>query len=246
MSDFDKKQADDAYPEGIEHGFWSIARHRIVDRALRNAAQAGLRSVSGHILEVGCGPGIVVAALRTRGHCVWGVELGTPTIRAAAAPYVTAGANAQDLAQPFRHRIETIMLLDVIEHIEDDISFLGSLLSAYPSCRCVLVTVPARYEVWSNYDEHFNHFRRYTRAMLNRLLEQAHLKPVTTRYFFHSLYLAAWLLNAVGRKREVALRPPSMLVVQRLIALGLGLEDRLIGSLPIPGLSLLSVASVQP
>jgi SAM-dependent methyltransferase len=246
MSEFDQKRVDDAYPEGIEDGFWSLARNRIIERALRSAVRQGLRSPTGRILEVGCGPGIVVAALRSQGHDVWGVELGEPAVRAAAAPYVTVGTRAEDLDGSFRDSIETVLLLDVIEHVEDDVAFLASVLSACPRCRCVIVTVPARPEVWSNYDEYFGHFRRYTRETLDGALRQAGVQPVAVRYFFHALYLAARLINALGRKRTVSFARPSALPLQRLVAAGLGLEDRLIGSAALPGLSLLAVARVAP
>ncbi len=245
MTEFDERHAGDAYPEGIEHGFWSVARHRILDRALRDAARAGLRGSGGTILEIGCGPGIVVAAMREAGHAIWGVELGIPGVRRAAKPYVTVGTKAQDLDDAFRSGVETLMLLDVIEHIEDDVAFLASLLSACPKCRCVIVTVPARPEVWSNYDEHFGHFRRYTRDSLRTALVGARLEPKLSRYFFRALYAAALILKALGRRREVNLSAPSLPRVQAIVAAAIGLEDRIVGALPLPGLSLLAVAAVE-
>jgi hypothetical protein len=246
MSEFDTRKAMEAYPEGIEHGFWTLARNRIIDAALRQAVRDGLRSEGGAILEVGCGPGIVVAALRQMGHFAWGVELGSPPIRAAAAPFVTAGAYAQDLHISFRSSVETIMLLDVIEHIEDDVSFLQTLIPAFPNCRCIIITVPARPEVWSNYDDHFGHFRRYTVDSLNMTITRAGIRSRSTRYFFTSLYIAARLINAVKRPRAVTLRPPALLPLHRIVAWGLGIENRLLAGVPVPGLSLLTIAEVQP
>jgi SAM-dependent methyltransferase len=244
-SAFVTDQTADAYPLGIENGFWSLARHAIVSDALRYAARTGLRSPSGRIVEVGCGPGIVVNALRAEGHDVWGVELGTPEVRPAAAAYVTTGIPAQDLEAQFRASVDTVLLLDVIEHIQDDVSFLKSIVSAFPNCRCFIVSVPARKEAWSNYDEHYGHFRRYTRRTLARALNEAGLTPRRTRYFFRALYGAALLIKAFGRKRTVALRAPRHLGLQRLLALAFRLEDRVLGSSPFPGLSLLSIADVR-
>jgi len=241
-SEFDASQAADAYPEGIEHGFWSIARNRMIDSALAEAARIGIRTPRGRILEIGCGPGIVVNAMRAEGHDAWGVELGEPMVREAAKPYVTTGLAAQDLDAAFRKSIETIMLLDVIEHIEDEVSFLQSILPAFPNCRSLIVTVPARPEVWSNYDEYYGHFRRYTRETLDAAMVRAGLIPKKTRYFFRSLYFAAKLINTVGRKRAVVLRSPRFLPLQRMIARGFDLENWLAGSLPIPGLSLICIA----
>lgn len=241
-SEFDTAQAADAYPTGIENGFWSIARHSIIVGALKHAARTGLRSPQGRVLEIGCGPGIVVNAMRARGYDVWGVELGTPVVRQAAAPYVTTGIPAQELDANFRGSIETLLLLDVIEHIDDEVSFLQSVLPAFPNCRCVIVTVPARQEAWSNYDEYYGHFRRYSRTSLAKALMEAGLIPQHIRYFFFALYGAAMLINIFGRERGVVLRAPGFPKLQRLIALGFQLEDKLLGSLPLPGLSLLAIA----
>jgi SAM-dependent methyltransferase len=245
-SEFDIAQTADAYPVGIENGFWSIARHRIIARALKDATAAGLRSPAGRILEIGCGPGIVVNAMRAEGYDVWGVELGTPSVRQAAASYITTGIPAQQLNASFRATVETVLLLDVIEHIEDEVIFLRSVLPAFPNCRCVIVTVPARQEVWSNYDDYYGHFRRYTRESLDNTLTEAGLTTQHTRYFFRSLYGIAILINALGHKRAVVLKAPKSSVLQHLIALGFELEDRLFSSLSIPGLSLISIARIGP
>ena len=245
MSEFDVLQAADAYPEGIENGFWTLARNRLLDTTLGKPAALRTGQGSRRILEVGCGPGVVVGAMRDAGHDIWGVELGTPTVRDAAAPFVTTGTRAEDLDRAFRDSVDTLMLLDVIEHIENDVAFLQSLLPAFPNCRCVIVTVPARQEVWSNYDEYYGHYRRYTIETLNRSLVSAGLRPVKTRYFFQSLYLAALLINFLGQKRQVVLSPPRSVFLHRVIAKVLDVENRVFNRLPGPGLSLLSIAEIE-
>jgi hypothetical protein len=68
------------------------------------------------------------------------------------------------------------------------------------------------------------------------------LAPQRTRYFFRTLYVAAMLIKALGRERAVALSAPRLLPLQRLVAFGFGLEDRLVGAIPVPGLSLICIA----
>jgi SAM-dependent methyltransferase len=235
-------QFDPAFPPGVEKHFWTMARIEIVTETLRNAARDGLRSSQGRILDVGCGPGIVVGALREKGYDIWGVDLGNPSVVGAALDYVQINKPAQDLEPAFRESIETVILLDVIEHISDETGFLASLMQAFPNCRCVLVTVPARTELWSGYDEYFGHFRRYSRESLNRAMDLAHIKPVKTRYFFGSLYVAARLIKAMGRTRENFFRSPTMPFLHRLVARGLVLEDRIIGAVSGRGSSLISIA----
>ena len=91
------------------------------------------------------------------------------------------------------------MLLDVIEHIEDDREFLRTIRSAFSNCQCVIVTVPARPEAWSEWDEYYGHFRRYSPETLRKTLS-AIGGCVYVRYFFRSLYLAglAYLCRRPG------------------------------------------------
>jgi 2-polyprenyl-3-methyl-5-hydroxy-6-metoxy-1,4-benzoquinol methylase len=241
-TDFSEGLAGHAYPEGSEFGFWSLARHRVLDRALRQAARQGLRSANGKILEVGCGPGIVVKALRDLGHDIRGVELGEPAVRSGARDHISTGIAAEHLPARERSEVETLLLLDVIEHVDDAPRFLRGLAGALPNCKCVIVTVPARMEVWSNWDEYYGHFRRYSRTSLAEALIQAGFRVSSDRYFFRGLYLAARLINLLGRKRAVELRSPSLRPLQQMIALAFAAEDRLFGASPLPGMSLIAVA----
>ena len=78
--------------------------------------------------------------------------------------------DARQLEVAQRNEVRTILLLDVIEHLEDPVAFLAELRSHFPALRHLLLTVPARQELFSNYDEFNGHFRRYDPALLRELL----------------------------------------------------------------------------
>lgn len=141
---------------------------RVVERALRQAVQRPAR-----VLEIGCGPGIVLRHLRSVGIDCWGCELGQPPLPAPIAPFVFTGRNCLHLEREFRESIEVLLLLDVLEHIRDDAEFLREVRMAYPNARTLLVTVPARRELWSNYDVHCGHFRRYDRPAVAAMMANA-------------------------------------------------------------------------
>ena len=208
-SEFNDEKFTDAYPLGIERNFWSIARNEILSRALDEAVREGLRSKEGRILEIGCGIGVVIQGLRNKGHDACGVELSSPPyIVTGASEHVTTGTLAQDLSPGVRESIETILLLDVIEHIENDSEFIRNILSAFPACQCVIVTVPARPEVWSTWDDHYGHLRRYTLASLKKTLEIADLTPLQPQYFFpYAIYCC--LVYEKGRAQESSFRKSS-------------------------------------
>ena len=190
-SEFDARRFSHNYPPGIENYFWSLARTDLVRRTLEEAASAGYRRPHERILEVGCGTGIVVSALKEAGLDIWGVDIGHPRVVDSAHDRVTVAMDARHLGKQFRESVETLMFLDVVEHIENDVDFLKDTLRHFPNCSCVIITVPAGPEAWSRWDEYYGHFRRYTKASLDEMVRKSGLSPERTRYFFRALYLAA-------------------------------------------------------
>jgi SAM-dependent methyltransferase len=242
-SEFDHEQFDRAYPAGKEHNWWNVARNLVLGSELARARKSGLVSASPRILEIGCGRGIVVQHLVSRGWDVWGVELATPAPIEGIEERVITGSDAENLSSAFRASVECIMLLDVIEHIEDAPAFLRRMLRSFPNAGTAIVTVPARPEAWSNYDDYYGHFRRHTPASLRDELTRGGLRPIRVRYFFHSLYFAAVAINLAGRQRDVALSAPGHIGLHRFVATSMWLENRILGPMRIvPGLSLLAIA----
>jgi hypothetical protein len=236
-SAFDGEQFSSAYPAGMELHWWHRARNNIVARELALQLPAGAR-----LLEIGCGPGIVIDGLLRRGWDAWGVDLGTPAPLGSAEQRVKLGMSATNLPRRFRESVSCLLFLDVIEHIERVPEFLAEILSAFTAARTVVITVPARQEVWSNYDTYYGHFRRYTPETLRAELGQGGLTVSASYYFFHSLYLAALLLQKAGRQRSVHLSAPKSILPQRIVGAWLRAESAILASTPLPGLSLLAVA----
>ena len=241
---YDSILFEDNFPAGVEDHFWFKARNTILDKTIRGLSRSGMLSASPILLEVGCGTGIVVSGLRRFGHDISGVELGRPP-HVLAPDRMRTGLKAQDLETVQRERVEALMFLDVIEHVPDDVELLQETVAAFPNCRCVLVTVPARTELWSQHDVYYKHYRRYSRRSLATTFKSSGLQPLSTRYMFKSLYAAAGCLKVSGRDRDPIMRAPNNKAVHHLLASGLVLEDLCLANLPIPGLSVLGVGLVR-
>lgn len=82
-----------------------------------------------------------------------------------------------------------ILLMDVIEHIEDDIAFLEYLRNQPFSTTQtrVLITVPALQSLFCSHDVYLGHYRRYTNGMLQEHVERSNYILLKRGYFFFAL-----------------------------------------------------------
>jgi 2-polyprenyl-3-methyl-5-hydroxy-6-metoxy-1,4-benzoquinol methylase len=92
-----------------------------------------------------------------------------------------------------------ILMMDVIEHVDDDVGLIRAYTDRMPQDGMVLVTVPAFQFLWSGHDVFLEHKRRYTRASLHRSLEAAGLEVIRDRYFFSALFPLICAVRLWGR-----------------------------------------------
>ena len=106
--------------------------------------------------------------------------------------------------------------------------------------------MPARSELWSNYDEHYGHFRRFDRPGLRALFRSSGFGVLESGYFFHSLYPAALLLKTIHGERAVAIRAPdpNKVGLHHLVASLFQIEYRLLPR-SLPGTSCYAVLRRQ-
>jgi ubiquinone/menaquinone biosynthesis C-methylase UbiE len=87
---------------------------------------------------------------------------------------------AEDLAG---NRIDSVVCLNVLEHIEDDKRVLSELYRAIEPGGVVIVLVPAHPELYCDLDRNLAHFRRYTRELLEERFREAGFAVEKSRYF---------------------------------------------------------------
>jgi hypothetical protein len=91
--------------------------------------------------------------------------------------------------------VDIVLLLDVLEHIQDEKSFLN-LLRTYPfisETTFFIITVPAFQSLFSSHDVFLGHFRRYNKKSLKKLIDECGLSIVEQGYFFASLLIPRFL-----------------------------------------------------
>jgi len=202
-TEFEPEQFALCYPPGIENHYWTAARNLIVEHELK---AAGLEQP--RILEIGCGKAVVVAYFREKGYSCWGVELAKVAAIESVKDFVFGGISATDLPSAQREHFNMLFLLDVIEHLPDPAAFLSKLKAAFPNVSRLIITVPARAELWSNYDVHYGHYCRYDLETIREVVRATGGSVLSLRYLFHVLYLPARLTLALFRRRSVKIEAP--------------------------------------
>ncbi|WP_295436823.1 methyltransferase domain-containing protein [uncultured Thiodictyon sp.] len=131
------------------------------------------------------------------------------------------------------HRL--ILMMDVLEHVADDLGLLRAYSDPMPSGGRILITVPAFQSLWSGHDTFLEHYRRYRIGMVDDLVRRAELRVIKSRYFFGLLFpiAAAMRLRERGRLRRGEIQPTSSLalyppVVNRALTLVHDLERALV------------------
>jgi SAM-dependent methyltransferase len=79
--------------------------------------------------------------------------------------------------------IDSVVCLNVLEHVEDDRRVLSELYRAIQPGGTVTVLVPAHPALYSDLDRNLGHFRRYTEASLTSVFRDAGFVVETSRYF---------------------------------------------------------------
>jgi SAM-dependent methyltransferase len=103
--------------------------------------------------------------------------------------------------QPFLADMDTVICLNVLEHIEDDHAGLANIFSALSPGGRAIVLVPEGQSVFGTIDEALGHFRRYSEAELKDKMEQAGFQ-VEQIIRFNRVSRPAWFVSGRILKRR--------------------------------------------
>ena len=142
---------------------------------------------------------------------------------------------------------DLVLLMDVLEHVDDDLSLLTHYTHDLKAGTKVLITVPAFPFLWSGHDVFLEHRRRYSLDTLRPVVKGAGLNIVNDCYGFGLLFPLAAAMRLVRRLKEPDAVPHSDLKVHHPIinaALGAicALERPLMNGNTLMGLSVFCLA----
>ncbi len=221
--------------------FRNLNLHRLIASLVRGES----------VLDIGCGSATLLTILRRRGHTVFGLEPNEALVK---------NANARDTELKVFHgtgesvntlglRFETITIIDVLEHIEDDRSQLARIHAALAPGGQLIVLVPAFQALYGKRDLRNGHYRRYSRKELVGKMQDAGFSIDSSRHWNALGFVPYWFSERVLRRElngdirtDKAKSWPTRLVIRALHAWYRKLENNI--SLGF-GLSLIVTATRQ-
>ena len=172
-----------------ERHCWFLTRRKFIFDKIKRFSSSSAR-----ILEIGCGCGNVSSFLAKKGYKVVGCDYSYDAIKKAWPGFERVQADASKV--PFRdNSFDIVGLFDILEHFSDDIMLLKEALKVLKKSGIIVVTVPARQELWSSFDEMSLHKRRYTKENLQNIFLECKIKILSINYMFTSLYLPVKFLR---------------------------------------------------
>ncbi len=82
-----------------------------------------------------------------------------------------------------KNKFDTIVSLDVLEHIKDDKKQIRKYYNSLKKSGHLILIVPAFQFLYSNFDKDINHFRRYDKRNIKKLIKKLKFKIIKLDYF---------------------------------------------------------------
>ncbi len=201
------------------------------------------------ILEIGAGIGNFTNLMLDR-ELVVAADVYRPCVeylqkRFADQPHVLP--KHLDVADPAtmalgRYDLDTVVCLNVLEHVEDDRGALSHMFSVLRSGGCLVLLVPAFQFLFGTVDSSLGHHRRYTKPPLMEKMRQTGF-TIEKVFYMNIIGMAGWFLNnRVFKRTEES--PRQIALFDRLIAPVAERAEKIVQ--PPIGLSLIAIGRKTP
>ena len=223
--------------------WWFVARRKIIFSAINNLRFPGKI----RILEAGCGNGCNLSMLSHFGEVI-AFEKNEGAFERAKSKKIGQIFKAElpyDLPKNIKKNFDLIVMLDVLEHIDDDSQSLTTVKNLMKDKGLILITVPAYQWLWSEHDVHHHHIRRYSKSPLKEKLDISGFKVKYISYFNTLLFPFALIERMKQRifpsKEEIFNMPNKR--INFLFEKIFSFESNFINKMSFPfGLSLIVIA----
>lgn len=158
------------------------------------------------ILDVGAGSGFFSRYLLSNSNAkeAWCVDIS-----------YDSDTDSLEVEKPvhFRRSVDgvdadLVLLMDVLEHVDDDVGLLKEYAGKVPSGTVFLISVPAFQFLWSGHDVFLEHKRRYKLDQIENIAERAGLKVTHSAYYFGAVFPIAAITRLVENLFHKSTRQP--------------------------------------
>lgn len=153
----------------------------------------------GRFLDIGCGTGIFLRMLEKRG-AAYGLDLSEQALSYCQRDGCRLLVRAAGGRLPFKdNSFSLVTLLDMIEHVDNDLAVLKEVYRICKPGGVVVITVPAFEFLWGSHDDSHHHKRRYVLTHLREMGLSAGfiLEKLTYTNFF--IFLPVLLRRIISR-----------------------------------------------
>jgi SAM-dependent methyltransferase len=207
------------------------------------------------ILEIGCSSGFMLKAIVAAfpSAFIMGADVVRAPLLRLAEELPTVPLLRFDLLRcPLPPGVfDAIVILNVLEHIEEDVAAMKQLNRLLKPGGVVIAEVPAGPKLYDAYDEALMHFRRYSMRELVDKFSRAGFVPLRRSYLGFAVYpafcLAKWHNRrrrmTVGAKNRVVQEQASRTASSGAIRAAFAIDGLLRDAVPLPwGIRCLLVA----
>jgi len=184
------------YESELNH-WWDKARRKIVFSLIKSYHNPLVSRPK--ILDLGCGMGIMAKESQNVGD-YYGVdasELAVNFCKQRGVKNIRQG-DATDIPYP-DSQFDIVLLMDVIEHIENDSKVITEVIRVLKPSGIVIITAPAFQFLWGQTDTIHQHYRRYRLSQLKFRLEQKRLFILKASYMNTLLFLPIVFLRMLSK-----------------------------------------------
>jgi len=166
--------------------------------------------IGSRVLEIGCGIGIYTSFLIDSSELLVSVDIVEDYIKEVESKFtdnrnfkaIRLDIAKDDINYLTSFGFDTIVCLNVLEHIEDDTKALKNMYALLNNPGRLILLVPALHWLYGTLDQSVGHWRRYHCRELKHKIETAGF-TVKRRLFCNFFGIFGWFVNGKILRREI-------------------------------------------
>lgn len=187
-----------SFDQAVQHWYY-LSKFHLLQRSLRRLPLRG----DERLADFGCGLGVFLRLLElnrvlpAKNMC--GVDSAFTSVARVPHTEIPIYPSFSDHGAAF----DVVLLMDVLEHIEDDTGALAHVARHCKTGSHLFITVPAFPFLWSKHDDFLGHYRRYTeRSLRDLVLRCGGLSIVATHYYYGAIFPVAAAVRLLRTRRK--------------------------------------------